>query len=124
VTADDLIRRFIDSGQRAQAAVNFEIAKAELRKLGITLWQRPGEYLVNLDGGPDQNALTAETLDDAVQFGLDMAKTFAPATTSTTAAPGKRYRRPRRMTPKAQRRRFFRAHARQMQARAKQRDKE
>jgi hypothetical protein len=47
VTADDLIRRFIESGRRAQAAVNFEIAKAELRKLEITLTQRPGEYHVN-----------------------------------------------------------------------------
>jgi hypothetical protein len=103
VSQDDLIRRFIDSGRRAQAAANFEIAKAELRKLGITLTQRPGEYRVNLTGGPDPNALSAETLDDAVQLGLDMAKTFAPATpaTTTAAAPGKRYRHPRRMTPKA-----------------------
>ena len=53
MTQDELIRHFIESGRRAQAAGNFEIAKAELRKLGITLWQRPGEYLVNLDGGPD-----------------------------------------------------------------------
>jgi hypothetical protein len=123
VTDTELIRRFIDSGQRAQAAVNFEIAKAELRRLGITITQLPGEYRVNLLGGPDANALSAETLDEAVQLGLDMAKTFAPPTAST-ATPGKRYRRPRRMTPKAQRRRFFRAHARRMQARAKHRDEE
>jgi hypothetical protein len=92
VTADDLIRRFIESGQRAQAAVNFEIAKAELRKLGITLTQRPGEYQVNLTGGPDENALAADTLDEAVQLGLDMAKTFPPPTPAHIAAkipPGK-----------------------------------
>jgi hypothetical protein len=59
VTDNDLIRRFIESGQRAQAAVNFAIAKAELRKLGITLTARPGEYQVNLTGGPDANALSA-----------------------------------------------------------------
>ena len=89
---DELVRRFIDSGRRAQAAVNFEIAKAELRKLGITLTQRPGEYQVNLTGGPDENALTAETLDEAVQLGIDMAKTFPPATPAHIAArlpPGK-----------------------------------
>jgi hypothetical protein len=40
VTDDELIRRFIDSGRRAQAAVNLEIAKAELRKLGITITRR------------------------------------------------------------------------------------
>jgi hypothetical protein len=101
----------------------FELATAELRKLGITLRQLPGEYHVNLLGGPDANALSAETLDEAIQLGLDMAKTLAPATTST-ATPGKRYRHPRRMTPKAQRRRMIRAHGRRMRARAKHRDEE
>jgi hypothetical protein len=99
----------------------FELATAELRKLGITLRQLPGEYQVNAAGGPDENALSAETLDDAVELGRDMAKTLAPAATST-ATPGKRYRRPRRMTPKAMRRRMIRAHNRRMQARAKHRD--
>ena len=92
MSQDELIRRFIESGQRAQAAVNLEIAKAELRTLGITLTQRPGEYRVNLTGGPDENALTAETLDEAVQLGIDMAKTFPPATPAHIAAripPGK-----------------------------------
>jgi hypothetical protein len=101
----------------------FELATAELRKLGITLRQLPGEYRVNLLGGSDANALSAETLDEAVQLGLDMAKTFTPATTST-AASRKNYRHPRRMTPKAQRRRMIRQHARRMQARAKHRDEE
>jgi hypothetical protein len=167
VSHDDLIRRFIESGRRAQAAANFEIAKAELRKLGITLTQRPGEYQVNLTGGPDENALAADTLDEAVQLGLDMAKTFPPATpahiaakippgkvltgkdaldlakaiaqdpqvnarpenrealdqlaqciAAATAAAGKRHRRPRRMTPKAQRRRMIRAHNRRVSTRA------
>jgi hypothetical protein len=100
----------------------FELATGELRKLGITLRQLPGEYHVNLLGGPDANALSAETLDEAVQLGRDMAKTLAPAATTSTAAPGKRYRRPRRMTPKAQRRRMIRQHNRRMLARAKHRD--
>jgi hypothetical protein len=92
VSHDELIRRFIESGQRAQAAVNFEIAKAELRRFGIILTARPGEYQVNLTGGPDAMALTAETLDEAVQLGIDIAKTFPPATPAHIAAkipPGK-----------------------------------
>jgi hypothetical protein len=100
----------------------FELATAELRKRGITLRQLPGEYRVNLLGGPDANALSAETLEEAVELGRDMAKTLAQAATTSAATPGKCYRRPRRMTPKAQRRRMIRAHNRRMQAHAKERD--
>ena len=93
----------------------FELAAGELRKLGITLRQLPGEYQVNLTGGPDENALAAETLEEALELGRDMAKTLAPA----TAGPrGKRRRRPLRMTPKAVRRRMIRAHNRRVRARA------
>jgi hypothetical protein len=99
----------------------FELATGELRKLGITLRQLPGEFSVNFREGNDATARTAETLEEAVELGRDMAKTLAPAATTTTAAPGKRYRRPRRMTPKAQRRRMIRQHNRRMQARAKHR---
>jgi hypothetical protein len=67
----------------------FELATAELRKRGITLRQLPGEYQVNLTGGPDENALSAETLDEAIELGRDMAKTLAPAATTSTATPGK-----------------------------------
>ena len=144
-----------------------------MRKLGITLAQRPGEYSVNLDGGPDENALTAETLDEAVELGIDMAKTFPPATAAhiaakippgkvltgkdaldlakaiaqdprvnarpenrealeelaqciaaATAAAGKRHRRPRRMTPKAQRRRMIRAHNRRASTRGLRQQKQ
>jgi hypothetical protein len=102
----------------------FEVATAELRKLGITLRQLPGEFSVNFHNGTDATARTVETLDEAFALGRDMAKTLAPATpaTAATAAPGKRYRHPRRMTPKAQRRRMIRQHNRRMRARAKQRD--
>jgi hypothetical protein len=100
----------------------FELATGELRKLGITLRQLPGEFSVNFHNGTDATARTAETLDEAFALGRDMAKTLAPAATTTTATPGKRYRRPRRMTPKAQRRRMIRQHNRRMQARAKHRD--
>jgi hypothetical protein len=102
----------------------FELATAELRKLGITLRHLPGEFSVNFRDGNDATARTAETLEDAVELGRDMAKRPAPAATTTTAAPGKRYRRPRRMTPKAQRRRMIRQHNRRMRARAKHRDEE
>jgi hypothetical protein len=102
----------------------FELAAGELRKLGITLRHLPGEYQVNVIGGPDENALAAETLEEAVELGRDMAKTLAPATAG--AAHRKKYRRPRRMTPKAQRRRMIRQHNRRMRARAlrEQRDKQ
>jgi hypothetical protein len=76
-----------------------------------------GEFQVNVLGGPDENALTADTLDEAVELGRYMAKMLAPGMT-TAAVPGKQYRRPRRMTPKAQRRRMIRQHNRRMRARA------
>jgi hypothetical protein len=85
----------------------FELAAGELRKLGITLRQLPGEFSVNFRDGNDTTARTAETLDEALVLGRKLA---ADAAIGTTAAPGKRYRRPRRMTPKAQRRRMIRAH--------------
>jgi hypothetical protein len=95
----------------------FELATAELRKLEITLRQLPGEYQVNLTGGPDENALLAETLDEAVELGLDMAAKFAPAVVRRATAFHYR-RRGRRLTPKALRRRMIRAHNRRMRARA------
>lgn len=100
----------------------FELATGELRKLGITLHQLPGEFSVNFRDGNAATARTAETLEEAVELGRDMAKTLAPAATTTTATPGMRYRHPRRMTPKAQRRRMIRQHNRRMSARAKHRD--
>jgi hypothetical protein len=102
----------------------FELATGELRKLGITLRQLPGEFSVNFHNGTDATARTVETLDEALSLGRDMAKTLAPAATAATAAPGTRRRHPRRMTPKAQRRRLIRQHNRRMQARAKHRDEE
>lgn len=93
----------------------FELAAGELRKLGITLRQLPGEYQVNLTGGPEENALAAETLEEAVELGRNMAKTLAPA---TDTACGRQPRRPLRMTPKAVRRRMIRKHNQRMRARA------
>ena len=93
----------------------FELATVELRKLGITLRQLPGEYRVNLLGGPDANALSAETLEEAVELGRNMAKTLTPA---TAAAHGRQRRRLLRMTPKAVRRRMIRKHNQRMRARA------
>jgi hypothetical protein len=94
---------------------NFEIAKAELRKLGLTLTQRPGEYVVNFRDGTESTARIADDLDDALEHGRQMATAAAAI---PAAAPGKKYRRPRRMTPKAQRRRMIRQHNRRMRARA------
>jgi hypothetical protein len=92
-----------------------ELAARELRKLGITLRQLPGEYQVNLTEGPDENAIAAETLEEAVELGRNMAKTLAPA---KATARGRHPRRPLRMTPKAVRRRMIRKHNQRMRARA------
>jgi hypothetical protein len=102
----------------------FELAAGELRKLGITLRELPGEFSVNFRDGNDATTRNAETLEEALQLGRDMAKTLAPA--AAGAARGKKYRRPLRMTPKAVRRRMIREHNRRMRARAirEQRDKE
>src|SRR5271170_3982025 len=91
----------------------FELAAAELRKLGITLTRLPGEYRVNLTGGPDVGALTAETLDQALALGRDMAVTLQ-ATPPPTRQKGRRRRR--RMTPKAYNKRLRLAHMRKLRA--------
>jgi hypothetical protein len=97
----------------------FELATAELRKLGITLRQLPGEFSVNFRDGSDATTRTAETLDEALALGQAMAAEVAAA---AGASRGRRPRRPLRMTPKAVRRRMIRQHNRRMRARAKHRD--
>jgi hypothetical protein len=95
----------------------FELAAAELRALGITLGRLPGEYRVNLRNGTEATAQTVETLDEALALGRSMAtETPAPAAGPTQGT----RRRPRRMTPKAIRRRMIRAHNRRAWARQKQ----
>jgi hypothetical protein len=51
----------------------FEIAAAELRKLGITLARLPGEYRVNFHNGTEATAQTAETVDAALDLDRIMA---------------------------------------------------
>ena len=70
------IRRFSESDRRGQANANFDIAQAELRKLGISLLMRPQprRYYVNFEGDPTQCTRTARNLCDAVELGIDMAK--------------------------------------------------
>lgn len=91
-------------------------AVADLAAKGVRLTARPGEgeYEVNFRNGTDATAYVTDDLADAIEHGHALAKSGAPA----PAAPGKRYRRPRRMTPKAQRRRMIRQHNRRMRARA------
>ena len=107
------LANFIERGQRAQAAVTFELAAAELRPLGITLANLPGEYRVNYRNGGDATARTAETLDEALALGRAMAAERPPA-----ATPARQRRRPLRMTPKAVRRRMIRKHNQRMRGRA------
>jgi hypothetical protein len=51
----------------------FELAAAELRRLGITLARLPGEYRVNFRGGAEATAFCTDTLDDALALGKAMA---------------------------------------------------
>jgi hypothetical protein len=93
----------------------FDRATAELRALGITLASLPGEYRVNYRNGGDATARMAETLDEALALGRELA---ADAPAPARPAYGKRRRRPLRMTPKAVRRRMIRKHNQRMRARA------
>ena len=94
----------------------FEIATAELRRLGITLARLPGEYRVNFQNGTDATAQIAETLDQALAAGRIMAAERTEA--SSTKGQGPRRRRPRRMTPKAYNKRLRLAQMRRLRARA------
>jgi Resolvase, N terminal domain len=81
-----------------QAPSRFELAAAELRKLGIDLTRLPGEYRVNFHNDSEATARIAETIEAALDLGRAMA------TERSAAAPnsvGPRHRRRRRMTPKA-----------------------
>ena len=93
---------------------------AELRALGITLESRPGEYRVNFRNGKEDTACYTEDLKEALAAGRAMAAMAVSDQTgqNVPAATGKWRRRPRRMTPKAQRRRMIRQHNRRMRARA------
>jgi len=95
----------------------FELAEAELRKLGISLARLPGEYRVNFRGGTEATAFCTDSIEDALALGRAMAAE-RPATVSPGAGP-KRYRRPRRMTPKAYNKRLRMAHMRRLRSKQK-----
>jgi hypothetical protein len=104
----------------APALSLFELAHAELHKLGITLARLPVEYRINFRNGADATARIVETLDEAIELGRALA---AEAPTTPAAERGRR-RRPLRMTPKAIRRRMIRAHNHRMRARALKQQRE
>ena len=92
----------------------FKLASVELRRLGITLTNLPGEYRVNFHNGADATARMVETLDEALELGRSMA---AERPALTTPAGGKRRRR--RMTPKAYNKRMRMQQLRRLRAQAK-----
>jgi len=100
----------------------FDIATATLRALGITLARLPGEYRVNYRNGADATARIAETVDEALALGRELAAAAPEPATLTTR--GKRRRRPLRMTPKAVRRRMIRKHNQRMRSRAIRQEKQ
>jgi hypothetical protein len=95
------------TGNPSPTLSRFELAARELHALGITVTRLPGEYRVNFRTGTDATVCTVEMLDQALELGRTMA---ADAPASSGPAHGKRGRRPRRMTPKAIRRRMIGAH--------------
>ena len=98
------------------SAPSFEIASAELRKLGIDLARLPGEYRVNFHNGTEATAQIAETIEAALDLGRAMASERAAAAPNSA---GPRRRRRRRMTPKAYNKRLRLAHMRKLRARAR-----
>jgi hypothetical protein len=103
----------------SDAISRLELVTAELRSLGMTLRRLPGEYCVNFRNGGDGTARLADNLDQALELGRAMAADKA-ATQAAEKAPLHRKWRRRRMTAKAQRRRFIRRHNRRVRARAMQ----
>jgi hypothetical protein len=95
----------------------FELTAAELRVLGITLRRLPGEYCVNFLNGGDATARMADDLDQALELGRAMAADKATNQAATEKRPRRRWRR-KRMTRKAQRRRFILGRNRRLRARA------
>ena len=83
----------------------------------MTLRRLPGEYCVNFRNGGDGTARLADDLDQALKLGRAMAADKA-AIQAAVKAPLRRKWRRRRMTAKAQRRRFIRRHNRRVRARA------
>src|SRR5271169_1778134 len=98
------------------SAPSFEIASAELRKLGVDLTRLPGEYRVNFHNGTEATAQIAETIEAALDLGRAMA--IERATAAPNSA-GPRRRRRRRMTPKAYNKRLRLAQMRRLARRTR-----
>ena len=95
----------------------FEIAAAQLAALGLTITNRPGEYVVNFRGGSDATAYLTDDLDDALEHGRAVAAALPePISPSTVAVRRRKWRRP--MSAKAQRRRMIKAHNYRLRGRA------
>jgi hypothetical protein len=122
----------------------FQLARDELRAIGIDLTMHPGTYAVNFaHGSTEATAYFSDDLADAIEHGRAMAASRPvivvrpfddpPRVDHTDPAedaaalgaalireekPPRRKWRRRKMTPKAQRRRMIRQHNRRMRARA------
>lgn len=112
----------------------FEIARDQLRAIGIKLTIHPGTYCVNFaKGSTEATAYFTDDLADAIEHGRAMAasalagfiargqraqeaadQAIAPA----TAKPVRRRRRPPPRSAKARRRAMIKAHNRKLRSRA------
>lgn len=122
----------------------FETARAELRAIGVQLDTLPGEYRVNFRGATEATAYVTDDLVDAIEHGRAMAASRPvivfrpfddppsvdhtdPAEDAAALAEALireekpkpvRYRRRRKMTPKAFNRRLRKQHMRRLRAKA------
>ena len=96
----------------SQDLTPFWQASAELRKLGITLRQLPGEYAVNFANAAESTARNFETLEEALAGGRIMAAERAEASSTKGRGPRRRPYRPR--TAKAYNRWLRKKHMRKL----------
>jgi len=104
---------------------HLETARTELRAKGVELTMHPGMWCVNFRGAGAETAYFSEDLEDVIEHGREMAAS-AFAVSSQRAHHAKPHHpwHPKKMTPKAIRRRMIRAHNRRMRARLLRRQRE
>lgn len=113
------LTKFVERGQQAQQASLFEIAKAELQTLGIKLAYVPGEYRVNCQQGGEDTLYVTDDLADALAHGRALAAAKPSEAEQAPSPTPRKWRRPKKMTPGAVRRRRIRAHNMRIAGRAK-----
>jgi hypothetical protein len=102
--------------------IDFALEARKFRARGVTITQRPGEFVVNIFNGKADTEQIREALGDA----LALAEIMAHSEAARSATKAATYRAPRRkrMTAKAHNKRMRRAHWHRMVARVRREQKE